>query len=114
MRRRRLALLCASGLALIGCANRNQALYSQFPLERARAVVASAQRGDQQAVPKLVDLLGDLDAAVRMYSIVALQRLTNQTYGYQYYAAPPERERAIERWRAALRAGEVIVQIAPN
>ncbi len=94
-----------------GCAGPQKNLSSQFPLERARAIVASSDRGDKDAVPKLVELLDDLDPAVRMYSIVALQRLTGQTYGYAYYAPPAERERAIERWREALRKGEVVVQI---
>jgi hypothetical protein len=85
-------------------------LRSDYPVDRARAAVALAEAGDPQAVDRLVSLLEDNDRGVRMYSILALERLTGQSYGYLYYAPEAERDRAVERWRNALRNGEVTLR----
>jgi hypothetical protein len=101
-------VLAASIGGATGCATAGrQNLYAANPLDRARAAVAAAERCDAGAVFKVVDLLEDPDAGVRLYAILALQRLTCRDYGYRYYANPAERAAAVERWRAALRAGEV-------
>lgn len=88
-------------------------LSSDYPLERARAVVRLAEAGDRAAVYRLVDLLEDQDRAVRMYSILALERLCGDTFGYRYYQPESKRTEAVRRWRAALRDGEVVVR-APD
>jgi hypothetical protein len=77
------------------------------PMDRARAVIQVTEQRDGEAVQKLVDLLEDSDAAVRMYAILGLRRLVGEDYGYRYYDARAERVAAVQRWRAALRAGEV-------
>lgn len=95
------ALACDAGR------RQREGLYSSNPLDRAQAVVRVAERQDAGAVHKLVDLLEDADPGVRMYAIQALRRLCGVDYGYRYYAAAAERAAAVERWRAALRVGEV-------
>lgn len=90
-------------------AGTRQRLGSINPLDRAQAAVRVAEQGDVGAVHRLVDLLEDPSDGVRMYAILALERLTGETYGYQYYANESQRAAAVERWRAALRAGEVSV-----
>jgi len=82
-------------------------LASPYPPDRARAAVRLGEARDADAVAKLVDLLIDPDRAVRMYSILALERMCGQTYGYRYYDPAPQRAAAVERWRAALREGQV-------
>lgn len=93
-----------------GCqspASRRERLNSTYAPTRARAVVQSAEAGDATAIHKLVDLLEDEDRGVRMYSIVALRRLCGEDYGYRYYDSESERQLAVERWRQAIRDGDV-------
>ena len=106
-----LVVLLCGGLAA-GCnsAGERKALSSPSPVERARATVTLAEQRDAASVHKLVDLLEDPDQAVRMYAIIALRRLTGEDYGYRYYAREAERRPAVERWRAALRDGQVVLR----
>lgn len=104
--------MCAGLLAVTisGCqspATRREELNSTYAPTRARAVVASAEAGDATAIHKLVDLLADEDRGVRMYAIVALRRLCGVDFGYRYYAPEVERQAAVDRWREAIRSGEV-------
>ena len=89
-----------------GAAPRRE-LASGNPLDRARGIVKVSERGDLAAVHKLVDLLEDPDAAVRMYAILALRHLCGQDYGFHYYDCAADRAQAILRWRDALRNGEL-------
>lgn len=105
----RIAIGCL--LICAGCVTNERArLHSAYPLERASAAVALAEAGDAGAVQELVNLLEDGDTGVRMYSQLALSRLTGKTYGYNYYDDELTRAAATERWRAALRNGAVTVK----
>jgi HEAT repeat protein len=98
------------GLALAGCHQSAVARLSALdPSERAAAIVSLADAGDASAVHKLVDLLEDRDLGVRMYANLALVRLCGTDYGYHYYDPEPVRGRAVDRWRDALRDGQVTV-----
>lgn len=79
-----------------------EALHSESPDQRAAAACLAAERRDRDAVPLLVDRLDDDDEAVRMFAILALERITGTRLGYAYHAPEPERLRAIERWRRYL------------
>lgn len=105
-----LAALVAVPIVLVACnstAQRRAELQSSPPLERAQAAVALAEAGDADAVDLLVNNLEHRDAAVRLYAILALERLTGETYGFEYYDPPAERSAAVSRWRAARAAGAV-------
>ncbi len=111
----RLSFIVAYALILScsGCAPRTTArLRSPDPLSRAAATVTLAETGDLEMVHRLVDLLEDRDAAVRLYAIVALRKLVGDDFGFVYYAPSVERDRAVSRWRQALRTGSVIVRAA--
>jgi len=60
------------------------------------------QSHDKRSVPFLVDRLTDSEAEVRMYAILALERVTGRTFGYKYYERPELRELAVQRWRTWL------------
>lgn len=109
-----IVLLAVGGLGCRASPRDPRWLASDYPLDRVRAAVALAEAGDARAVPRLVDLLADDDRGVRLYSILALERLTGQTYDYVYYAPQPQRDAAVERWRTALRNGEVTVRSMPD
>jgi HEAT repeat protein len=110
-----LAAPLAAGLAtLAGCGQsttRHQ-LGAANPLDRAQAIVQVYETHDIQAIQKLVDLLDDRDSAVRMYAILALRRLCGVDFGYRFYEDAAAREAAAERWREALRNGQVTLRPA--
>jgi HEAT repeat protein len=94
--------------------SQRQQLSSTNPLDQVRAAVWLADAGDKDAVARLVGLLEDRDETVRMYAILALERLCGQTHGYKYYAPDAERAVAVARWREALRKGEVTTERPPT
>jgi HEAT repeat protein len=98
----------------MGCAGAapppRRALHSSYAFDRARAAVRLAEAGDRDAVHALVGLLEDDDAGVRFYTIAALERLCGTTHGYRYHDPLGSRRQAVERWRAALRDGSVVVR----
>lgn len=110
-----LVTLCAGGVLVVtgacggGTASRAARFQSGNPLDRAQAVIEATEARDLEAVHTLVDLLEDPDPAVRMFAIVALRRLCDRDYGYRYYEDAYRRAQAVERWRTALRQGEIAV-----
>ena len=87
-----------------GCASRRGDLRTRMeaydPAERIRAIRLAGDGDRTELVPALVDRLDDEDPAVRMYAIVALEKLTGERRGYRYYDAPHVRRRCVEAWRA--------------
>lgn len=106
----RLAVLAAMLAGAAGCetpTHRRVMLDSPDPVERVRGCLLAARDSDASAIHKLVELLEDTDAAVRMSANQALTEMTGKNFGYRHYAPAEARLAAVERWRAALRAGEV-------
>ncbi|MHC4443989.1 MAG: HEAT repeat domain-containing protein [Planctomycetota bacterium] len=77
-------------------------LLSENPTERASAIKYAAAIQDFSVIDILVDRLEDEDEAVRMFAILALERLTGHRQGYEYHAPASERWRAVQRWRRYL------------
>lgn len=86
----------ATGCAPTAYRARIQAPYSY---DRILAIREAGERRDRQAVPLLVDRLEDEDAAVRFYTILALERITGERFGYRYENAATKNRAAVERWR---------------
>jgi len=107
----RIILLAALGLLAQagGCRHPGDNLAADFqsedPSQRVRAVVEAGQTKDSAAVPFLVDRLTDSQQEVRFFAIIALERITGQTMGYNYYDPPDERAAAVARWRQWLQNG---------
>ncbi len=107
-----LAGMCA---APAGCrATGGERMTSTNPYERAQATVRRADAGDPAAIDGLVALLEDEDPAVRMYAILALQRLVGTDHGYHYYGNAAERAAAVQRWQEALQRGEIVITARPG
>ena len=66
---------------------------------RVPAIKRAVEQKDVSAAADLVRQLDDDDdAAVRLYAIQGLQRLTGQDLGYRYYDDKETRKPAVERW----------------
>ncbi len=81
-----------------GCTPIPKGFDSPEPAARIEAALEAADRGDRGAIPDLIGLLDSDDPATRMVGILALERLTGETLGYDYAAAEGEREAAVARW----------------
>ena len=90
-------------ILLAGCARPHtpypESFNSFLPEERILAAKHAADIRDHQAIPLLVDRLEDDDPAVRLFTILALEKLTGTRLGYDYAADGVQRARAVERWR---------------
>jgi hypothetical protein len=75
---------------------------SPEPAARNEAIVDAARRKDPSARADLVRMLDSDDATTRLLAITALQEIEGTTLGYDYAAAEPERDRAIDAWKARL------------
>ena len=69
------------------------------PSNNIPAIQEAARNGDSKAIPALVQQLDNDDPAVRFYAIEALQKLTGQTLGYEFYDDANSRKQAVARWQ---------------
>ena len=63
------------------------------------AIKKAVREKDKSVVPRLVEELSSDDPAVRFYAIGALEELTGETFGYQYFEDEDGRKPAIEKWK---------------
>jgi len=63
------------------------------------AIKKAVREKDKSVIPRLIEELNSDDPAVRFYAIGALEELTGQTLGYQYFQDEDDRKPAIERWK---------------
>jgi hypothetical protein len=101
-------LLAAAGMMMMlaGCARPHtpypESFNSFLPEDRILAAKHAADIHDRDAIPLLVDRLEDDDPAVRLFSILALEKLTGTRLGYDYGSDDLQRARAAQRWRRYL------------
>lgn len=98
-------LLVAGLWAAVGCQSSGGYLgnlESPDPGRRIRAIKQAGDRRDRNASPALVQRLEDEDEAVRMFAILALEKIWGTRLGYDYRKSPAERDRAVRRWRRHL------------
>ena len=96
---------------LSGCGPPAKSLYERMQAEdsqvRLDAVHEAGEKKDAKAAPYLVDRLTDTEPVVRMFAILALEKITGDRMGYEYYGPAAKRDEAVQRWRdwLARRAG---------
>lgn len=78
-------------------------LQSEDPGDRVRALKRAAEMNDRDVLGLIVDRLEDEDEAVRMFAILALEKMTGTRLDYRYYAPAAERRRIAAAWRKYLR-----------
>jgi HEAT repeat protein len=75
-------------------------LIDAAPMTRARAAHLGDAVPAAVAIPALIDRLEDDDPVVRLSAHEALRRRTGEQFGFLPWADPPERARAVARWRS--------------
>lgn len=93
-----LSILVFIAAGLAACSSPPGGFDSPEPAARLNAVTAAARENDQAAIPSLIALLDSDDPAVRMYSFLTLEKLTHESFGYDYAAPEWERRPAVDRW----------------
>ncbi|MBX3358927.1 MAG: HEAT repeat domain-containing protein [Phycisphaeraceae bacterium] len=97
-----IALLAAGmmiPIAVCGCASAPPPSFDSYsPDSRLNAIRIAVQSDDRRAIPSIVSLLDDDDAAVRLYAITSLKYFTGEDLGYDYAAPVWDRRVAVDRW----------------
>lgn len=105
---------CWAGLVLVGSLGCSIAprdflgLGDAAPLVRARAAGMGEHLPESMVIPALIDRLNDTDPVVRLSANEQLKKRTGQDFGFVPWADPPDRAKAVARWKAwnsARRAG---------
>lgn len=78
---------------------------SPDPGAKLRAILDAGGTKDVSAIPALVEQLASDDPAVRLCSIIALDRITGTRLGYSPYAPDAQRRAAVNQWARAVREG---------
>jgi len=80
-------------------------VFSEDTGEAITGMKRAVREQDRSVVPELIKDLESDDPAIRFYAIEALQKLTNQDLGYEYFQDEDARKPAVERWKKWLEAG---------
>jgi hypothetical protein len=75
-------------------------LQHENPRVRVDAAIEAGNTKDAAAVPFLIDRLTDQESSVRMFSAIALRKITGQDFGCVPWAGRDEQEEAVKKWRA--------------
>jgi hypothetical protein len=105
---RRPPLVFLVGLLVLGCnAPRGPFVVTDpDPANKIPAIKKMVRAKDMSSARQLVKDLDSDDPAIRFYAIGGLQRLTGETFGYQYFADEAQRKPALEKWKQWLGAQE--------
>jgi HEAT repeat protein len=97
-------ILVGVGIFIGGCFTPDPpSLTSDNAATKIPAIREAAAKKDQSALPVLISGLDDKDPAIRLSCIQALQNLTGQTFGYNYYDEDAQRRPAVLRWQQWLK-----------
>ncbi|MFA7235331.1 MAG: HEAT repeat domain-containing protein [Phycisphaeraceae bacterium] len=79
---------------------------SRDPAAKLYAIQRAGEQRDRSAIPHLIEQLNSDDEAVRMFAIIALEKITGTRLGYSPYDPAWKREPAVGEWVAAYKNGE--------
>ncbi|MCK5114040.1 MAG: HEAT repeat domain-containing protein [Phycisphaerae bacterium] len=99
-------MLAVVGVMVAGCVASTptagtiyQRLQNEDPAVRVAAVVEAGNTKNEKTVPLLIDRLSDTESDVRMFSGIALRKITGQNFGWLSWDSRIKRDEAIRRWR---------------
>jgi len=96
-------------VALIGACSAPQAamvVSDPDPSVKIPATKLAVENRDMSSVQQMIKDLESDDPAVRFYAFSGLQKLTGETFGYQYFADEDKRAPAVGKWKAWLAGWE--------
>jgi HEAT repeat protein len=97
-------ILVGVGIFIGGCFRPDPpSLTSDSAATKIPAIREAAVKNDRSAIPALISALDDKDPAIRLASIQALEDLTGQTFGYNYYDEEDQRRPAVLQWQQWLK-----------
>ncbi|MFQ5424881.1 MAG: HEAT repeat domain-containing protein [Phycisphaerae bacterium] len=102
-------VLMAAGLSGAACFGPHEVrvgIQSRDALGRSLAIHNAGESNDRLAIPLLIDRLEDEDPAVRLFAILALEKLAGRRFGYDYAKPAVERAASVARWRTYAEAGQ--------
>src|SRR2546423_12625838 len=96
--------MLATALGIIGCSAPRGPIEvtNPDPSGKIPAMKKAVREHDLKVVRQLVKDLDSDDPAVRLFAIQALEKLTGQRYGYEYYADEVQRKPALSAWQVWL------------
>lgn len=107
MKTARLIIMLSACATVYGCAVSDespmtlyQRLQAEDPAIRILAARDAASQKDKKAVGLLIDRLTDPETDVRMFSHMALQKITGKDFGWRPWEPADKRYEAARRWRA--------------
>ena len=78
-------------------------LQNEDPSVRVYAAIEAGNTKRQDVLPLLVDRLTDRDSNVRMFSAMALRKITGEDFGWASWKTLRQREESVARWRQWLK-----------
>lgn len=96
------------------CSSPPRGFASPDPGARLDAIVDAAADEDPGAVRPLIVLLESDDPAVRLAAIRTLERITGETFGYDFAAPAWKRREQVDRWEAWYRDTRGVEPGAPG
>ncbi len=91
--------LCSCGRLPVGQDEIYAHLQSEDPGVRIEAIGRAGEQKLVKAVPYLIDRLTDSEEDVRLFAIIALEKITGERRGYVYYGPAADRQRIARQWR---------------
>lgn len=76
-----------------------QRLQNEDPAVRNAAIVEAGNTKNVKTIPLLIDRLSDTESNVRMFSGMALRKITGKNFGWRSWEPRIDRDKAIRRWR---------------
>jgi len=93
--------MLATTLGIVGCTAPRGPIEvtNPDPSGKIPAMKKAVREHDLKVVRQLIKDLDSDDAAVRLFAIHTLHKLTGQRYGYDYYADEVQRQPALNQWK---------------
>jgi hypothetical protein len=99
-------ILVVIGVVVAGCVASTpktgtiyQRLQNEDPAVRCDAILEAGNTKNAKTIPLLIDRLSDTESDVRMFSGIALRKITGKDFGWQSWDPRIKRDKAIRRWR---------------
>ena len=99
-------IMVVMGFMVVGCVASTpkvgtiyQQLQNEDPAVRSAAIIEAGNTKDTKSILLLIDRLSDTESDVRMFSGIALRKITGKDFGWRSWDSRTDRDKAIRRWQ---------------